>query len=293
MMTLFLGVGPDAADAFPPAGDADPGSNRALVREALARGQRTTFGVIDDLAEVTLPDGSRRPWHPGLNPYALRYEQITLRNAAFVIVIALSMMRDSEIHEIERNSIIEHFGSPAIRSTKQKHDPNAPERAWWVIDVVAEAIVMAEAVSRHPELVFSPLAQPKESYTAHAQVMLDAFVKHINRTSAWTGLAEIPPGRYPAHMWRRTMAMLTDQFPGSEIALGIQLKHVAQRALANRVTGGLRRCRPRLEPVPGERDRRSALPRHPRPLCPPQGRRSHRSRPRDRAGDRGVQSDPG
>jgi hypothetical protein len=35
---------------------------------------------------------------------------------------------------------------------------------------------------------------------------------------------------------RRTMAMLTDQFPGSEIALGIQLKHIASRALANRST---------------------------------------------------------
>jgi hypothetical protein len=34
------------------------------------------------------------------------------------------------------------------------------------------------------------------------------------------------------------MAMLTDQFPGSEIALGIELKHVASRALANRSTQG-------------------------------------------------------
>jgi hypothetical protein len=34
------------------------------------------------------------------------------------------------------------------------------------------------------------------------------------------------------------MAMLTDQFPGSEIALGLQLKHVARRALANRSTLG-------------------------------------------------------
>ncbi len=34
------------------------------------------------------------------------------------------------------------------------------------------------------------------------------------------------------------MAMLTDQFPGSEIALGIQLKHIASRALANHSTQG-------------------------------------------------------
>lgn len=30
--------------------------------------------------------------------------------------------------------------------------------------------------------------------------------------------------------------MLTDQFPGSEVALGLQLKHIAARALANRTT---------------------------------------------------------
>ena len=68
--------------------------------------------------------------------------------------------------------------------------------------------------------------------------MLDAFTAHVNATSAWTGLQKIPPGRIRPHMFRRTMAMLTDQFPGSEIALGIQLKHIASRALANHSTQG-------------------------------------------------------
>jgi hypothetical protein len=68
--------------------------------------------------------------------------------------------------------------------------------------------------------------------------MLDAFTAHINTTSARTGLQRIPPGNVRPHMFRRTMAMLTDQFPGSEIALGIQLKHIASRALANHSTQG-------------------------------------------------------
>ena len=68
--------------------------------------------------------------------------------------------------------------------------------------------------------------------------MLDAFINHVNATTAQTGLEPIPPGKARPHMFRRTMAMLTDQFPGSEIALGIQLKHVASRALANRSTQG-------------------------------------------------------
>jgi len=68
--------------------------------------------------------------------------------------------------------------------------------------------------------------------------MLDAFTGHVNATGTWTGLQPIPPGKTRPHMFRRTMAMLTDQFAGSEIALGIQLKHIAARALANRSTQG-------------------------------------------------------
>ena len=73
---------------------------------------------------------------------------------------------------------------------------------------------------------------------ARSHQMLDAFIAHVNATSASTGLQAIPTGKTRPHMFRRTMAMLTDQFPGSEIALGIQLKHIASRALANRSTQG-------------------------------------------------------
>ena len=57
--------------------------------------------------------------------------------------------------------------------------------------------------------------------------MLDAFTAHVNSASARTGLQRIPPGNIRPHMFRRTMAMLTDQFPGSEIAA-----RVLQRILA-------------------------------------------------------------
>ena len=68
--------------------------------------------------------------------------------------------------------------------------------------------------------------------------MTEKFIAFANAGRVWSGLDEIPAGDARPHMFRRTMAMLTDQFPGSEIALGIQLKHVATRALANRATQG-------------------------------------------------------
>jgi len=57
-----------------------------------------------------VPDGSSGPWHPGLDSAAVAREWLALRNAAFVLVIGLSMMRDSEIHGITKGSFIEHYG---------------------------------------------------------------------------------------------------------------------------------------------------------------------------------------
>jgi hypothetical protein len=68
----------------------------AQVRNAIATGHRTTRGVIDDLAHVRHGDGTSGPWHPGLSPTAIRHERRMLRNACFVLVVGLSMMRDSD-----------------------------------------------------------------------------------------------------------------------------------------------------------------------------------------------------
>jgi len=220
------------------------GCNRAAGRERMARfdravasGHPTTTGVIDDLAMAGRGDGTTRTWHPGLAPRSIALELRMLRNACYVLVVALSMMRDSEIHEIAPGSIVEYFGTPAIKSTKGKHDPNLPVKHWWITAPVAEAIVVAEQLSQRDDRLFPPLVR-ESAEVARSHQMLDAFIGHVNATGARTGLDPIPHGKSRPHMFRRTMAMLTDQFPGSEIALGIQLKHIASRALANRSTQG-------------------------------------------------------
>jgi hypothetical protein len=237
LLTMMLGV----ERAYSPNGfrtGLASGRRRiARVEEAVACGHRTTTGVVDGLAIVQHSDGTSGPWHPGLHPRALGLERRMLRNACYVLVVALSMMRDSEIHEITRGEIVDYYGTPAIKATKGKLDPNLPIKHWWIIAPVADAVVVAEQLSSRSDRLFPPLAR-KDAVVAHSDQMLDAFVAHINATSARTGLQKIPPGTIRPHMCRRTMAMLTDQCPGSEIALGIQLKHIASRALANRSTQG-------------------------------------------------------
>ncbi|MFI5540647.1 hypothetical protein ACIA5H_30060 [Nocardia sp. NPDC051900] len=237
-LTLELGIAASRDEAVFGSGRPDGRRRREAVLQAIAAGHPTTTGFIDDLAQVQRPDEIHGPWHPGLDADAIHRERTRLRDAAFTLIAGLSMMRDSEIHEIARNSVVEHYGYPAVTSTKHKHDPALPRKTWWITAPVAEAITVAEQLSVHPDRVFAPVHADDAAGAVHGTVMVDNFIAHINATRHWTGLDEIPAGPARPHMFRKTMAMLTDQFPGSEIALGIQLKHVATRALANRSTQG-------------------------------------------------------
>ncbi|ATW48478.1 integrase [Streptomyces peucetius] len=211
---------------------------RTLILDTVAEGRTTTHALTGELAQVVRPDGSTGPWHPGIDPRALFEVKTALRDAAFVLVVGLSMMRDSEIHEILRDPIVEHYNTPAIASTKIKGTTNRPGKHWWIAEPLVEALTVAEAVSQHPERVFSPVHNDRQDGTLNGVKILTAFVQFANAGRAWSGLDEIPTTYIRPHMFRRTMSMLTDQFPGSEIATGIQLKHLATRALANATTHG-------------------------------------------------------
>ncbi|MFD5339894.1 integrase [Streptomyces hawaiiensis] len=239
LMTLLLGIDPSLQGAvFGARVGAVARSRREAVLEAVEQGRYTHQGLIEDLAQVTRADGSTGPWHPGIQQGHIEPLRTALRNAAFVLVAALSMMRDSELHEIGRGCIVEHYNTPAVASTLQKGHPNRPRKHWWITEPVVEAIELAESLSLHAERVFAPFKRPKTSEAIDGALMIDSFTRFVNAHAVWAGLEPIPTGKVRPHMFRRTMAMLTDQFAGSEIALGIQLKHIATRALANRSTRG-------------------------------------------------------
>lgn len=210
---------------------------RGLVLDAVAAG-RAQPGLISGLHEVTRPDGSRGPWHHCLHPLQLWMECVALRNACYIFVAALSMMRDSEIREIAHGGVVEHYGTPAVASTKRKRDPDLPIRHWWIIDPVAKAIFTASQLSLHPKLAFGRVRVGNYDEIFSSQGAIDSFIRRVNTYRRYSGLPAIPDDRITPHMFRRTMAMLSRDHPGAEIAIGIQLKHVATRALANRSTQG-------------------------------------------------------
>ncbi|MDJ0340182.1 integrase [Streptomyces sp. H10-C2] len=238
LLTLLLGYEPDAHGAISSLTCPARVRRRTLILDAVAAGRTTTHALTGELAQVVRSDGSTGPWHPGIDQRTLFDVKTALRDAAFCLVVGLSMMRDSEIHEIMRDPVVEHYSTSAIASTKIKGTTNRPGKHWWIAEPLVEALAVAEAVSQHPERVFSPVHASKLDGTLDGVDMLVAFMAFVNSGRTWTGLDEIPTAYVRPHMFRRTMAMLTDQFPGSEIATGIQLKHLAKRALANASTRG-------------------------------------------------------
>lgn len=169
-----------------------------------------------------------------------------VRAACYIFIAALTLMRDSELQEIERDSVGEYFGAPAIASRKVKHDESRPRLKWWITEPVAQAVAVAEQLSWHDSHIFATLTPPsrflpegtrgRAGFDAFRDI--DFFIETINNTVDRTGLEAIPEGLVRPHMLRKTMAIITGQQPDGEVALGIQLKHAARRALANRVTAG-------------------------------------------------------
>lgn len=214
------------------------GRERRQAVEKLAKSGRIQIGLLPTLAQEERPDGSRGPWSESLQPQQLHFEALALRNACNCFVVALSMMRDSEVRKILKGSVVEYFGTTTVKSTKRKLDPNLPTKHWWIVDQIAKAITTVEQLSQHPELAFASVPGYGSDKLFDSGEALTDFIKRVNGARHISGLDEIPPQHVTPHMFRRTMAMLTRDFPGSEVAVGMQLKHVATRALANRTTSG-------------------------------------------------------
>ncbi|GHE12972.1 hypothetical protein [Streptomyces alanosinicus] len=194
-----------------------------------------------EAAHIPRADGTSAPWRTQISAIEVAFELHMLRAAIYVFVAALTLMRDSEVQEIQRDAVRTYFGSPAVRSRKTKLDPTRPELYWWIIEPVAEALAVLEKLAWHPTHLFAALRPPtgKQTHTEpgiSSDAEIDFFINGINTIAHRHGLAKIPPSHVRSHMFRKTMSQLAGREPDSEVALGLQLKHAARRAMANRTT---------------------------------------------------------
>ncbi|WP_051711916.1 hypothetical protein [Streptomyces sp. NRRL S-350] len=205
-------------------------SERAFRTDGPAALQR-----VDKVRTVAQDPARRTPHH-----HRQLHELRTIRAACYIFITALSAMRDSEVQEIQRGALIQHYGAPAIASTQIKDQRGRPRRHWWIIEPVARAVALAERLSWHETHIFAALhpgfVRHDDGQGFHAGQDIDHFIAAVNRDARALGLDPIPDALVRPHMFRRTMAVITRLEPDGEIANGLQLKHASRRALANAVT---------------------------------------------------------
>jgi hypothetical protein len=217
-------------------------TRRQFVQDALEAGFPTRYGFTHTQpTEVGRPDGTRGPWTKGLDRVTVSIELTQIRNAAYIFVAIMTMMRDSEVQGIAPGAVTTHFGAPAVESVLHKGKQGAGVRQrWWISPPVARALEIAAQVTNDPERIFcSRVAGHSRDLVGFDQYeQIRSFVGWVNGNSPENGLQPIPATNLAPHMFRRTMAVITANEPDGEIALGITLKHNAIRALANITTSG-------------------------------------------------------
>lgn len=216
---------------------------RDRVIRALAAGtvRATPGGLSTTATHVSRNDGSNGPWIDGFDPATIREQMKILRNACYVFCAALTMMRDSELLSIKKGALTTSYGAPAVASQLRKGRRGTHRRNWWIIEPVAQAIAVAERLALSDNLFGTSRRNHKNDghltrFDRHDE--LKKFIAQLNDLGPDAGLETIPAFHLAPHMFRRTMAVITAQQPDGEIALGIQLKHAARRAVANGTTSG-------------------------------------------------------
>ncbi|MXO40440.1 hypothetical protein C6W93_27245 [Mycobacterium kansasii] len=215
---------------------------RQMLRDAIRRGVPTRYGSTTTRPSIVRrPDGTNGPWQLGFDRFVVRKELTQLRNAAYIFVAIMTMMRDSEVQGIAAGSIRHFYGAPAVESLLHKGQPSRGTRQrWWISPPVVHALEVAERITRDPNRLFGSMYggvnRDLAGFDQYEQIR--SFVAWVNESASQTGLRPIPRTALAPHMFRRTMAVITANEPDGEIALGITLKHNATRALANATTSG-------------------------------------------------------
>lgn len=216
---------------------------RERVAHAIETGEVSTArgGLPSKITDVQRADGSTGPWIDGFDPATIRSQLKVLRNACYVFCAALTMMRDSELLSIRRGALTTFYGAPAVASQLRKGKRGTHRRNWWIIEPVAQAISVAERLAVGPAVFGTSRRSQKnegqlETFDRHDE--LKKLIPQLNALGQDAGLEPIPHFHLAPHMFRRTMAVITAQQPDGEVALGIQLKHAARRAVANGTTSG-------------------------------------------------------
>ncbi len=219
----------------------------ALVADATLTSTNLVSGGVS-IPAATTPTGEL--WAAEIGLGEAEYLASVLRAACYVIIAALTGMRDSEIQALERSSICERDGIPALRSTQFKgiDSPAGKQRTWWApAPAIRAALVLAD-LSLHPTFLFARKATGEFSDYApsrdiprllgfvsadpelrpgrgaelgHERCML---VTSFDRSGEGKPVVEIDQ-----RSLRQSFSVWAAQYPEAELGLGMQLGHASLR----------------------------------------------------------------
>lgn len=183
-------------------------------------------------------------WLGHMDTADLRVLAPVVRNAALVVLAALSAMRVSELEELRRGCVEFHDGSWALRSTVHKHQHQAQPAIWWITPLAVQAIEALEglvapmgvyaidpATGRRVEsdhLVCS-LGRPRHGLAGAGDMAFLRFTAWVDDNAARFGFDPIAAPITP-HQFRRTFAVIAAWQPDGHVAVELQLKDTAEVA---------------------------------------------------------------
>ncbi|MGJ9372248.1 hypothetical protein [Nesterenkonia sp. CF4.4] len=216
---------------------------KASIRHEV-RGRAKIIGVYSDCAfehakRVGLPIADS--WVSRQSYRMVTHLQKHLLTACYLVTAAFTMMRDSEIRGIGPGSIQDHYGIPAIRSTKFKRDQSGRDYYWWISEPVVRAIDVVERLTGRREYLFGSLSTTStwsESRSGPGSMAGKSIPKFVNFVAQYGAELDLPPMSLPlnARVLRRTMATIVANGEDGQIALALQLKHATNYAVANALT---------------------------------------------------------
>lgn len=222
-----------------------PEATRIIAEMAANPNRSEVGGLYTPSILVSHEDGSTSPWISELGLGEYEHLISVLRGACYVIIASLTGMRDGEIQDMQRSTVTETNGLPAIGSVQSKgrsHYLRGQKRTWWAPKPVYRAVEVLSRVSPHPTHLFARSASDAASSTVggyNPTRDIRRLVRFINddpsqRPGRGRGLgleSIVPPqdGSINATSLRRSYSVYSVTKPGAELGLGIQLGHSAWR----------------------------------------------------------------
>lgn len=220
-LAALTGIKPRAFSAGKPTGQ----RLRPIAEQLAVEGRTVASALYQPAVNVTRPDGSIGGWRAPMRQSDSRTELRSLRTAAYIVLLALTGMRDSEGQDVRKNSLHERMGTLAVMTHRYKH-ANGEELFQWVSDDAAAAYDILACISKHPTHIVAALNSRRgELAPGMRGTFMAIFVDHVNAGRHLSGLDEITDTDVHPQRLRHTFAYVAGLFEGGDLAVGDRFGH--------------------------------------------------------------------